>query len=376
MKKMISLFAALLVAVGAMTVTSCATSHDDLDSVIDLSSFYVRGSCGSWDANEKSNNKLTAKGDGSYEYKFKAATEKVNFAIDDGAWGTTYRIQPGSTDTLVTYKIGNEVEAASGNSAECPELNGLTVGTYYTVKATPLVNTIKIKVVEGEASVPAIMIVGNGTVTPLSYNGTAYEYAFDADDTTTALTVYSSKNYLKCDSVALDATDAATITKDEESSNVVKVTGLTKGSPYILTITIGSDENGNEEITAKVVKDELLRQAAGVGESLGWDGSKKLTKKSEGEYSVEFTASDASTHFAIQKVAGNWDKRWCGDTDGTEENAVTFTVGQDTSAKKMVYKVGGDPKHAQIKGLEKGATYVITVTVSATNDVSFKVAKK
>ncbi len=375
MKKIISLFAALLVAAGAMTVTSCATSHDDLDSVIDLSSFYVRGSCGSWDANEKSNNKLTAKGDGSYEYTFKAATEKVNFAIDDGAWGTTYRIQPGSTDTLVTYKIGNEVEAASGNSAVCPELNGLTVGTYYTVKATPLVNTIKIKVVEGEASVPAIMIVGNGTVTPLSYNGTAYEYAFDADDTTTALTVYSSKNYLKCDSVALDATDAATITKDKESSNVVKITGLTKGSPYILTITIGSDEDGNEEITAKVVKDELLRQAAGIGDSFDWT-PKNLKKEKDGEYSVEFTAKDTSTKFSIQKVAGNWDKRWCGDTDGTDENAVTFTVGIDTAAKKMVYKVGGDPKHAQIKGLETGTTYKITVTVSETNEVSFKVAKK
>ncbi len=375
MKKIISLFAALLVAAGAMTVTGCATSHDDLDSVIDLSSFYVRGSCGSWDANEKSNNKLTAKGDGSYEYTFKAAAEKVNFAIDDGAWGTTYRIQPGSTDTLVTYKIGNEVEAASGNNANCPELNGLTVGTYYTVKATPLVNTIKIKVVEGEASVPAIMIVGNGTVTPLSYNGTSYEYAFDADDTNVTLTVYSSKNYLKCDSVALGATDAATITKDEKSSNVVKVTGLTAGSPYILTITVGSDEDGNEKITAKVVKDELLRQAAGIGDSFDWT-PKNLTKENDGEYSVEFTAKDTSTKFSIQKVAGNWDKRWCGDTDGTDENAVTFTVGTDTAAKKMVYKVGGNPKHAQIKGLETGTTYKITVTVSETNDVSFKVTKK
>ena len=59
MKKIISLFAALLVAAGAMTVTSCATSHDE-SPIVDLSTFYLRGNMNNWANDSIEDGKMTA----------------------------------------------------------------------------------------------------------------------------------------------------------------------------------------------------------------------------------------------------------------------------------------------------------------------------
>ena len=105
-----------------------------------------------------------------------------------------------------------------------------------------------------------------------------------------------------------------------------------------------------------------------VGPNDSWDGSQKLTKVSDKEFTFEFIAKGETANLSLQLVPGSWDTRYCGDDNGTQKE---ITVGG--AAATMVYYEGGDPKHVLVKGLEAGVTYKLIFKVTEDNDISVSV---
>ena len=141
MKKSISLFAALLVAVGTLAVSSCATSHDE-DPIVDLSSFYLRGNMNNWANDSLDDGKMTANADGSYSIVYTAKAANDEFAIANSGWSEKFC--GGATVTV----DGTEVElAANGGNAK---VSGQVASTKYKMTIRPSVKSVFVKVVTVE----------------------------------------------------------------------------------------------------------------------------------------------------------------------------------------------------------------------------------
>ena len=143
MKKSISLFAALLVAVCTLAVSGCATSHDDLEpAVVDLSQFYLRGTMTNWCNDTLEDGKLTLNSDGTFSIEYTAKAVMEDFAIADSDWAGKFC--GGATVTV----DGTEVElAANGGNAK---VSGQVASTKYKMTIRPSVKSVFVKVVTVE----------------------------------------------------------------------------------------------------------------------------------------------------------------------------------------------------------------------------------
>lgn len=104
-----------------------------------------------------------------------------------------------------------------------------------------------------------------------------------------------------------------------------------------------------------------------VGPNGSWDGSQKLTKVSDNEFTFEFVANGETEQVSLQLVPGSWDTRYCGDLGGGKQAEVE--ADNKESSATMVYYEGGDPKHMLMKGLKAGGKYKITFKVNEANDI-------
>ena len=109
-----------------------------------------------------------------------------------------------------------------------------------------------------------------------------------------------------------------------------------------------------------------------VGPNGSWDGSQKLTKVSDNEFTFEFVANGETEQVSLQLVPGSWDTRYCGDLGGGKQAEVE--ADNKESSATMVYYEGGDPKHMLMKGLKAGGKYKITFKVNEANDIVVSVA--
>lgn len=163
MKKIISLFAALLVAAGVMTVTSCATSHDDLEAVA-IPAYIVGG------FKNSKGIEITPvvvgnapKDNNFYPLTYTDGVAEFAFTQDSDAWATGY-----PTDTM-TFKLAlsdswnttwgktefelnadyKEVESSSDNCT----VKGLVQGNKYKISIKMDGSKVTVKVT-GEAAAP------------------------------------------------------------------------------------------------------------------------------------------------------------------------------------------------------------------------------
>lgn len=111
-----------------------------------------------------------------------------------------------------------------------------------------------------------------------------------------------------------------------------------------------------------------------VGPNGSWDGSQKLTKVSDNEFTFEFAAKGETEQVSLQLVPGSWDTRYCGDLGGGKQAEVVADKNDETGSATMVYYEGGDPKHMLMKGLKAGGKYKITFKVNEANDIVVSVA--
>ncbi len=161
MKKMISLFAALLVAAGAMTVTSCATSHDDLEAVA-IPAYIVGGFKNSKGIEVKPVVVGTAPNDNNfYPLTYNDGVAEFVFTQDSDAWTGDYK-----TDTM-TFKLAlsdswdttwgkTEFELNADykeidNSTENCTVKGLVQGNKYKISVKMEGSKVSVKVT-GEAA--------------------------------------------------------------------------------------------------------------------------------------------------------------------------------------------------------------------------------
>lgn len=146
--------------------------------------------------------------------------------------------------------------------------------------------------------------------------------------------------------------------------------------------TSDTDSTPKKELTSDVrIHDTTILSDAGlVGSDFGWTGSTKLIKDDDTTYHYDFTANSEDQTFSIQKTAGSWAARWCGQKNEKDDKGnwkkseyITLKAGDSegiagTSAS-LFYITGGDPEHTHMI-LLKDSKYRLTFKITGDNAVS------
>lgn len=146
--------------------------------------------------------------------------------------------------------------------------------------------------------------------------------------------------------------------------------------------TSETDSTPKKELTSDVrIHDTTILSDAGlVGSDFGWTGSTKLIKDDDTTYHYDFTANSEDQTFSIQKTAGSWAARWCGQKNEKDDKGgwkkseyITLKAGDSegiagTSAS-LFYITSGDPEHTHMT-LLKDSKYRLTFRITGDNAVS------
>lgn len=157
MKKLISLFAALLVAAGAMTVSSCATSHDDLEPVA-IPGFIVGGfgtakDISASDSVDVGDNKFYAISfsDGIAEFSFTQVDNRWTGDFDPNSMSFQLALAA-SWDTVwkgAALELNGDYKEVT-SSGENISVKGLTPGDTYKILIKMEGSKVSVKI-EGKA---------------------------------------------------------------------------------------------------------------------------------------------------------------------------------------------------------------------------------
>lgn len=340
MKKIISLFAALLVAAGAMTVTSCATSHDE-SPIVDLSTFYLRGNMNNWANDSIDDGKMTANPDGSYSITYTAKAADDEFAIANSGWSVKY-----CNGTSVT--VGAETATVLGSNGGNAKVKGQTPGNNYKMTVIPAETNVSVKVELAGSNVPDFYILDKTTgLIRMEYDGTSYTTTYKATAVTGSICVWSKDKYYTASNVALKT--ATTLTAASDAGNI-DFTGLSANTEYNVSIAKDGDDY-------KVTVTKLCPYWM-VG-AINYNGDNVFTRMeatdTDGEYTYTFKYnSDMSKNwgspadgvaFKITDGNGSWNEKIYG---------VKIKLGED-------FVSSGTDGNAELSGLEKDKEYVITV---------------
>lgn len=267
MKKIISLFAALLVAAGAMTVTSCATSHDDLEAVA-IPGFIVGGfgtakDISASDSTLVGDNKFYAIEftDGVAEFSFTQVDDRwtsdfnpnsMNFQITlAAAWDTGWA---GKELTLNDDYVDLEAGKPSNNS-----IKGLTPGNKYKISVKMEGPKVSVKVT-GEAAKAADADISALNSTTAAQKGAYFRIGGDNFGNVSAQQVLFNGG---------KATGYITVPKDAKNGWGGKNT-----DPFQLYAFFGAGDNGstlnNGEVQVKFPETTLGKAAniSFVGDNL------------------------------------------------------------------------------------------------------------
>ena len=121
--------------------------------------------------------------------------------------------------------------------------------------------------------------------------------------------------------------------------------------------------------------DETILDKAGIASAIdGWIGS-PLTKVDGTTYTYEFTATEESVQFAVQKIKGEWDVKWCAATISAKD-ASTENVNIPSEKVSLLYN--GGYENAKITNLSVNSKYLLTIIIDdeATNAISATVTLK
>lgn len=265
MKKIISLFAALLVAAGAMTVTSCATSHDDLEAVA-IPGFIVGGfgtakDISASDSTLVGDNKFYAIEftDGVAEFSFTQVDDRwdsdfnpnsMNFQITlAAAWDTGWA---GKELTLNDDYVDLETGKPSNNS-----IKGLTPGNKYKISVKMEGSKVSVKVT-GEAAKAEDADVSALNATTAAQKGAYFRIGGDNFGNVSAQQVLFNSG---------EATGYITVPKTAENG-----WGNPNTDPFELYAYFGAGDNGstlnNREVQVKFPETTLGKAA-----NISFDGN-------------------------------------------------------------------------------------------------------
>lgn len=342
MKKIISLFAALLVAAGAMTVTSCATSHDE-SAIVDLSTFYLRGNMNNWANDSIEDGKMTANPDGSYSITYTAKAADDEFAIANSGWSVKY-----CNGTSVT--VGAETATVLGNNGGNASVKGQTPGNNYKMTVIPAETNVSVKVELAGSNVPDFYILEKTTgLIKMEYDGTSYTTTYNAVAVTGSICVWSKDKYYTASNVALKT--ATTLTAASDAGNI-DFTGLSANTEY--NVSIAKDGDDYKVTVTKLCPYWMVGAINYNGgnnnvftrmEATDTDGEYTYTFKYNSDMSKNWDSPADGVAFKITDGNGSWNAKICG---------VKIKLGED-------FVSSGTDGNAELSGLEKDKDYVITV---------------
>lgn len=345
MKKLISLFAALLVAVGTLAVSSCATSHDE-DPIVDLSSFYLRGNMNNWANDSLDDGKMTANADGSYSIVYTAKAANDEFAIANSGWSVKYcngtEVAPDGTDVSL---------ASGGGNAK---VTGQIPGNNYKMTVTPSSTSVSVKVELAGSNVPDFYILDKTTgLKKMEYDGTSYTTTYKATGVTGSICVWSKDKYYTASNVALKT--ATTLTAASDAGNI-DFTGLSDKTEYNVSIAKDGDDY---KVTVTKLCPYWMVGAINYNkgnvftrmEATDTDGVYTYTFKYNSDMSKEWGSPANGVAFKITDGNGSWKAKICD---------VKIKLGEDfVSSGENTFN------NAELSGLEKDKEYVITVKDTA-----------
>ena len=342
MKKIICLFAALLVAAGAMTVTSCATSHDE-SPIVDLSTFYLRGNMNNWANDSIEDGKMTANPDGSYSIAYTAKAVNDEFAVANSGWSVKYC----GKDIAVGGESTELISGAKDNA----KVTGQIPGNNYKLTVIPGSTTVSVKVELAGSNVPDFYILDTTTgLNKMEYDGTSYTTTYKATAVTGSICVWSKDKYYTASNVALKTATKLTAASD---AGTIDFTGLSAKTDY--NVSIAKDKDGDDY---KVTVTKLCPYWM-VG-AINYNGNNVFTR-------MEATATDGEYTYTF-KYNSDMSKNWGSPADGV---AFKITDGNGSWNAKICdvkIKLGEDfvssgtgDGNAELSGLEKDKEYVITV---------------
>ncbi len=340
MKKIISLFAALLVAAGAMTVTSCATSHDE-SPIVDLSTFYLRGNMNNWANDSIEDGKMTANPDGSYSIAYTAKAVNDEFAVANSGWSVKYC----GKDIAVGGESTELISGAKDNA----KVTGQIPGNNYKLTVIPGSTTVSVKVELAGSNVPDFYILDTTTgLNKMEYDGTSYTTTYKATAVTGSICVWSKDKYYTASNVALKT--ATTLTAASDAGNI-DFTGLSANTEYNVSIAKDGDDY-------KVTVTKLCPYWM-VG-AINYNGANVFTR-------MEATATDGEYTYTF-KYNSDMSKNWGSPADGVAFKITDGNGSWNAKIKDVKIKLGEDfvssgtgDGNAELSGLEKDKEYVITV---------------
>lgn len=352
MKKIISLFAALLVAAGAMTVTSCATSHDE-SPIVDLSTFYLRGNMNNWANDSIEDGKMTANPDGSYSITYTAKAADDEFAIANSGWSVKY-----CNGTSVT--VGAETATVLGNNGGNAVVKGQTPGNNYKMTVIPAETNVSVKVELAGSNVPDFYILDKTTgLIKMEYDGTSYTYEFKASGDSETLTIWSKDKYYK-GSISYKADTPENVTLDSENkATSISISGLDIGKSFKLVLTVSEETVSARVIVAipehfKVImtfKDNE-NDSIKINSNISWSGVKT------GSWSIDETNFDTlgkeakiKDHKLIFYISKDYDitGTWCAEQAPKGANfKLEATIGNGSADGGLWYKLPLDKDIVEI----------------------------
>ena len=342
----------LLVAFVALSFMGCPSIHSDLDPLVDLKPFYLRGNMNNWCNDALTDGALTANADGTFSITYTAKAEPDEFAVANEAWSTKF----GGVEVVVGADFVDLIPGAAANA----KVTGQVPGNNYKMTIQPLSDTVKVKVELAGVNVPSFYVLDTTKgLVEMPYDGTSYNYQFSAEAASTDLVIWSDKVYYTGEATVGTAKE---LTADDEVGYLT-VSGVVSGKDYMATFTVDDDDKVSVSVTQM-----CPYFIVGAINYVDTDVFDRMSATDEdGVYTFEFTYKTS--------MSANWGSP----SDGvafkiTDGNGSWNAVFQD-AALTAEFVESGDDGNATASGLVDGTTYVITLK-EADGKFSAKIAEK
>lgn len=351
LNKIMAAFASL--ALSAAVFTGCVTDNPDLESLVDLSSFYLRGNMNNWANDALTDGSLTENPDGTFTITYTAKSNPDEFAIADATWATKYC---NGTEVVVD---GDFVELAAGG--DNAKVTGQVPGNNYKMTIQPLSSSVKVKVELAGSNIPSFYVLDTTEgLVEIPYDGTSYNYQFSAEAASTDLVIWSDKVYYTGEATVGTAKE---LTAADEVGYLT-VSGVVSGKDYMATFTVDDDDKVSVSVT-QMCPYFIVGAINYVNNTNVFD--RMSATDEDGVYTFEFTYKTS--------MSANWGSP----SDGvafkiTDGNGSWNAVFQD-AALTAEFVESGDDGNATASGLVDGTTYVITLK-DADGKFSAKIAAK
>lgn len=269
----------------------------------------------------------------------------------------------------VKTAVGEDYVAAVVGSKDNCVITGLVDGKDYTILCKVEKTTVSVKV-ESSWSAPVIYSVDSTGLNKLDFEAEKYTKTFTASGSEEAITLFTDGQYFK-GSAKFEKDAKAGDLILSETPETVRISGLTAGDRYLITLTYDSEA---ETPKGTVLVSEALPVLYLAGAApLNWDLTKEnaaitanLVGKKTTVFYYTFEAVASSMDFKVA-TKGDWDFAW---SNCKSEDGETLTI---LDAEPVEFS-NANAKNARISNLTPKEKYTIIAWRDSADDKAPKVS--